>query len=104
MLYIQESFADESTTAFGMASGQTLNLVEGAGSSGRSNGRAQSTASLEDVLSLTFRLMRVQGLPSRANTSSVTIQDLIQVWCEIFGGSYMPATQQQSLFVPSKLA
>lgn len=33
----------------------------------------------EDRISDTFRLMRVQGLPSWANCTSVTIQDVIQV-------------------------
>ncbi|GJN32535.1 hypothetical protein PR202_gb21049 [Eleusine coracana subsp. coracana] len=71
---LQESFAEESTSA----SGQTSSPLDGAGSSDRSNGRTHSVGHLEDVLSLTFRLMRVQGLPSWANASSVTIQDVIQ--------------------------
>lgn len=34
---------------------------------------------LEDIASLTFRLMQVKGLPSWVNSSSVTIKDVIQV-------------------------
>ncbi|XP_062189182.1 tyrosyl-DNA phosphodiesterase 1 isoform X2 [Phragmites australis] len=75
---LQESIAEESTTVSDMASGQTLSPLDSAGSSKRSNERIHSVGPLKDVLSLTFRLMRVQGLPSWANTSSVTVQDVIQ--------------------------
>ncbi|PAN14246.1 hypothetical protein PAHAL_2G394200 [Panicum hallii] len=75
---LQESFAEESTTVSDMASGQTSSLLDSAGSSKRSNERMHSVGPPNDVPSLTFRLMRVQGLPSWANSSSVTVQDVIQ--------------------------
>lgn len=34
----------------------------------------------EETISNTFRLMRVQGLPSLSNSNSVTIRDVIQVY------------------------
>uniref|UniRef100_A0A0A9GJG6 Tyrosyl-DNA phosphodiesterase 1 n=1 Tax=Arundo donax TaxID=35708 RepID=A0A0A9GJG6_ARUDO len=75
---LQESFAEESTTFSEMASGQTLNPPDRADSSKRNNERMHSVGPLKDVHSLTFQLMRVQGLPSWANASSITIQDVIQ--------------------------
>ena len=79
MLHNQESFAEESTNVSDMASGQTSSLLDSSGSSKRSNERMHSVGPSNDVPSLTFRLMRVQGLPSWANSSSVTVQDVIQV-------------------------
>ncbi|OEL28790.1 Tyrosyl-DNA phosphodiesterase 1 [Dichanthelium oligosanthes] len=75
---LQESFAEESTIVSDMASGQTSSLLDKAGSSKRSNERMHPVSPSNDVPSLTFRLMHVQGLPSWANSSSVTIQDVIQ--------------------------
>uniref|UniRef100_A0A0A9AMC4 Tyrosyl-DNA phosphodiesterase-related n=1 Tax=Arundo donax TaxID=35708 RepID=A0A0A9AMC4_ARUDO len=75
---LQESFAEDSTTASDMASGRTSSPLDRAGSSKRSNERMHSIGPSKDALSLTFQLMRVQGLPSWANASSVTIQDVIQ--------------------------
>jgi len=75
----QESFAEESTNVSDMASGQTSSLLDSSGSSKRSNKRMHSVGPSNDVPSLTFHLMRVQGLPSWANSSSVTVQDVIQV-------------------------
>lgn len=75
----QESFAEDTTAVSGMTSGQTISSHDSAGSSGRNNERTHSVGPLKDMLPLTFRLMRVQGLPSWTNTSSVSIQDVIQV-------------------------
>ncbi|RCV36125.1 hypothetical protein SETIT_7G294600v2 [Setaria italica] len=75
---LQESFTEENTTVSGMTSGQKISPPDSAGSSGKHNERMHSVDPLKDMLSLTFRLMRVQGLPSWTNTSSVTIQDVIQ--------------------------
>lgn len=75
----QESFAEESTAVTGMACGQILSSLDSAGSSVRNNERTHSVGPLKDLLSLNFRLMHVQGLPSWTNTSSVTIQDVIEV-------------------------
>ncbi|XP_039796383.1 tyrosyl-DNA phosphodiesterase 1-like isoform X2 [Panicum virgatum] len=75
---LQESFAEESTNVSDMASGQTSSLLDSAGSSKRSNERMHSVDPSNDVPSLTFHLMHVQGLPSWANSSSVTVQDVIQ--------------------------
>nr|CAB3454489.1 unnamed protein product [Digitaria exilis] len=76
---LQESIAEESTVVFDIASSQTSSLLDSAGSSKRSNGRMHSVGPSNDVPSLTFRLMRVQGLQPWANSSSVTVQDVIQV-------------------------
>jgi hypothetical protein len=75
----QEKFAEKGTSVSGMACGQVLSSLDSAGSSERNNKRTHSAGPLKDVLPLTFRLMRVQGLPSWTNTSAVTIQDVIQV-------------------------
>ncbi|KAF8669111.1 hypothetical protein HU200_051435 [Digitaria exilis] len=75
---LQESIAEESTVVFDIASSQTSSLLDSAGSSKRSNGRMHSVGPSNDVPSLTFRLMRVQGLQPWANSSSVTVQDVIQ--------------------------
>ncbi|XP_051215605.1 tyrosyl-DNA phosphodiesterase 1 isoform X7 [Lolium perenne] len=75
---IKESFAEEGTSVPGMACGQALSSLDSAGSSERNNKRTHSAGPLKDVLPLTFRLMRVQGLPSWTNSSAVTIQDVIQ--------------------------
>ncbi|KQK15923.1 tyrosyl-DNA phosphodiesterase 1 [Brachypodium distachyon] len=75
---LQESFAEETMSATGMACVQVSSSLDSAGSSERNNERMHSAGSLKDVLPLTFRLMRVQGLPSWTNTSAVTIQDVIQ--------------------------
>ncbi|XP_071682234.1 tyrosyl-DNA phosphodiesterase 1 isoform X2 [Lolium perenne] len=75
---LQESFAEEGTSVPGMACGQALSSLDSAGSSERNSKRTHSAGPLKDVLPLTFRLMRVQGLPSWTNTSAVTIQDVIQ--------------------------
>ncbi|XP_051215601.1 tyrosyl-DNA phosphodiesterase 1 isoform X3 [Lolium perenne] len=75
---LQESFAEEGTSVPGMACGQALSSLDSAGSSERNNKRTHSAGPLKDVLPLTFRLMRVQGLPSWTNSSAVTIQDVIQ--------------------------
>jgi tyrosyl-DNA phosphodiesterase-1 len=75
----QESFTEEKSAVSGMTSGKKLSPPDSAGSSGKNNQRMHSVSPLKDMLSLTFRLMRVQGLPSWTNTSSVTIQDVIQV-------------------------
>jgi hypothetical protein len=87
----QESFAEEGTSVPGMACGQALSSLDSAGSSERNNKRTHSAGPLKDVLPLTFRLMRVQGLPSWTNTSAVTIQDVIQVSFSMntFSGSYL---------------
>jgi tyrosyl-DNA phosphodiesterase-1 len=74
----QERFAEEGTSVSGMACGQVLSSLDNAASE-RNNKRTHSAGPLKDVLPLTFRLMRVQGLPSWTNTSVVTIQDVIQV-------------------------
>jgi len=94
VLHNQESFAEESTNVSDMASGQTSSLLDSAGSSKRSNERMHSVDPSNDVPSLTFHLMRVQGLPSWANSSSVTVQDVIQVHCsfnlcDIIGVNHM---------------
>lgn len=70
----QESFAEESTSVT-----EVLSSLDSVGSSERNRERTHSVGPLKDVLPLTFRLMRVQGLPSWSNTSTVTIQDVIQV-------------------------
>ena len=75
----QDRFAEEGTSVPGMACGQVLSSLDSAGSSEKNKKRTQSVGPLKDVLPLTFRLMRVQGLPSWTNTSAVTIQDVIQV-------------------------
>ncbi|KAL6657929.1 hypothetical protein ACP70R_005709 [Stipagrostis hirtigluma subsp. patula] len=75
---LQESFADESAAVLDMTSSQILSAPDSAASSEGNNGTMHSVAPLKDVLSLTFRLMRVQGLPSWTNTSAVTIEDVIQ--------------------------
>jgi len=75
----QESFAEDNTVVCGMTSVQKISSHDSAGSSGRNNERTRSVGPLKDMLPLTFRLMRVQGLPSWTNTSSVSIQDVIQV-------------------------
>ncbi|KAG0545190.1 hypothetical protein BDA96_02G340400 [Sorghum bicolor] len=75
---LQESFAEDNTAVSGMTSGQKISSHDSAGSSGRNNERKHSIGPLKDMLPLTFRLMRVQGLPSWTNTSSVSIQDVIQ--------------------------
>ncbi|CAM0906128.1 unnamed protein product [Alopecurus aequalis] len=75
---LQERFAEEGTSVPGMASGQVLGSLDGAASSEINNKRIHSVGPLKDVLPLTFRLMRVQGLPSWTNTSAVTIKDVIQ--------------------------
>uniref|UniRef100_A0A0E0Q992 PNK FHA domain-containing protein n=1 Tax=Oryza rufipogon TaxID=4529 RepID=A0A0E0Q992_ORYRU len=75
---LQKSFAEESSTISGLGCDQMLSSLDSAGFSERNNERIHSVDYLKDVLSLTFRLMRVQGLPSWTNTSSVTIQDVIQ--------------------------
>ncbi|TVU38611.1 hypothetical protein EJB05_11995 [Eragrostis curvula] len=69
---LQESFVEETVNVADMACGQTLSLLNNAGPSQRSNERVHSAGPL------TFRLMRVQGLPSWANASTVTVQDVIQ--------------------------
>ncbi|XP_015695427.1 tyrosyl-DNA phosphodiesterase 1 isoform X2 [Oryza brachyantha] len=71
---LQEGFAEESATISGLGCDQISRPLDSTGSSER----IQSVGPLKDVLSLTLRLMRVQGLPSWTNTSSVTIQDVIQ--------------------------
>ncbi|VAH29410.1 unnamed protein product [Triticum turgidum subsp. durum] len=73
---LQESFAEESTSVT-----EVLSSLDSAGSSERNKERTHSVGPLKDTLPLTFRLMRVQGLPSWTNTSTVTIQDVIQVKC-----------------------
>lgn len=70
---LQESFAEESTSVT-----EVLSSLDSVGSSERNRERTHSVGPLKDVLPLTFRLMRVQGLPSWSNTSTVTIQDVIQ--------------------------
>ncbi|CAO1941798.1 unnamed protein product [Urochloa humidicola] len=75
---LQESFSEENTTVSGMTSGQKITQLDSAGSSGKNTEKMHSVGPLKDMLPLTFRLMRVQGLPSWTNTSSVTIQDVIQ--------------------------
>lgn len=75
----QESFAEENITVSGMTSGQKISSLDSAGSSERNSERTHSVGPLKDMASLSFRLMRVQGLPSWTNTSSVAIQDVIQV-------------------------
>ncbi|ONM57968.1 Tyrosyl-DNA phosphodiesterase 1 [Zea mays] len=76
---LQESFAADDAAVSGMPSGQKISSHDSAGSSERNNDRTHSVGPLKDMLPLTFRLMHVQGLPSWTNTSSVTIQDVIQV-------------------------
>ncbi|KAL6840568.1 hypothetical protein ACP4OV_029432 [Aristida adscensionis] len=73
---LQESFAEESTTTSDMVSARILTSHDIP--SERNNGTTHSVSPLKDVLSVTFRLMRVQGLPSWTNTSSITIEDVIQ--------------------------
>lgn len=75
---LQESFAADDAAVSGMPSGQKISSHDSAGSSERNNDRTHSVGPLKDMLPLTFRLMHVQGLPSWTNTSSVTIQDVIQ--------------------------
>ncbi|CAM0146194.1 unnamed protein product [Urochloa decumbens] len=75
---LQETFTEENTTVSGMTSGQKISQLDSAGSSGKNSEKMHSVGPLKDMLPLTFRLMRVQGLPSWTSTSSVTIQDVIQ--------------------------
>uniref|UniRef100_A0A0D9WZP9 Uncharacterized protein n=1 Tax=Leersia perrieri TaxID=77586 RepID=A0A0D9WZP9_9ORYZ len=75
---LQENLAEEGATISGQVSNQISSPLDSAGSSERNKERTHSLGPLKDVLSLNFRLMRVQGLPPWTNTSSVTIQDVVQ--------------------------
>ncbi|KAG8080276.1 hypothetical protein GUJ93_ZPchr0007g4553 [Zizania palustris] len=75
---LQESFAEGSATISGLDCDQILSPLDPSGSSERNREQIHSLGPLKDVLSLTFRLMHVQGLPAWTNTSSVSIRDVIQ--------------------------
>lgn len=60
-------------------------MMKNSGNSGDSDGEAIRHFQVpKDKLPLTFRLLRVQALPQWANTSCVSIEDVIEVTIILF--------------------